>query len=692
MADLALRSRFLAPGDRLGKFDLIRQVAVGGMAELYLARTMGIEGFEKLVVVKRILPQYAENQSFVNMFLNEARLSATLHHPNITQVYDIGVENGDYFFSMEYVHGEDLGRTIVTATENGVSILLDSALTLIVGLCAGLHYAHEKAGADGTPLDVVHRDVSPSNVLVSYEGGVKLVDFGIARAGSQPAQTKGGLKGKIAYMSPEQCRGKAVLDRRSDVFSIGTILYELTTGQLPFTDETEYGVLNQIVNTDAARPSTIMPTYPPALETIVMKALARDVEQRYATARELQSQLEDFAHENRLRVSPLVLARLMSTLFPARLEEWDHARAQGAFFVEQHVVRTLIESGKTSDNTNVAGQLAKRLATGPSPVIAIPPDEEPTAVTAMTPMDDLPDDAAPLEPESASPFFDGISAAAHSAGPPRTPTLAGPGPAAPTLIQTLAGAGPEAPPARQTAAAPARSHVPRAQTPIPGGVPITGAATPPKPIASAKPAPARSQRSAGGGVLVSNPSTAADSAPVMASPSIDVTERVRIPTPLPTRIDDVFGAKPKRSRVPLVIGALATVALGTALTLAMLGDSSSKETKTTAPAAAPGPETAESVAAEPVAAEPVVEPVPAQPVPAQPVVAEPVPARPALTVVRPVVAAKPVVVNRPRTQPKIKPTKKPPEIAAPPKSEPKPKKESAWNDDSPFMPVRIEKR
>ena len=137
MAKPALRPRYLAPGDKLGKFELIRQIAVGGMAELYLARTMGIEGFEKLVVVKRILPQYVDNPTFVNMFLDEARLSATLHHPNIVQVYDIGVEDGDYFFSMEYIHGEDLGHLAVTATENGVPLSLDAALTLIAGLCAG---------------------------------------------------------------------------------------------------------------------------------------------------------------------------------------------------------------------------------------------------------------------------------------------------------------------------------------------------------------------------------------------------------------------------------------------------------------------------------------------------------------------------------------------------------------------------
>ncbi len=377
--------RYLAPGDKLGKYELIRQIAVGGMAELYLGRTVGIEGFEKLAVLKRILPQYAKNASFVNMFLSEARLAATLHHPNIAQVYDIGGDGGDFFFSMEYIHGEDLGRLIATALDGGVPLSLDTALTFACGLCAGLHYAHEKVGSDGRPLNVVHRDVSPSNVLVSYDGAVKVVDFGIARVSSShnPEKTNGGLKGKIAYMSPEQCRGKVALDRRSDIFSVGSILFEMTTGQRPFTDETEYGILNQIVNTDAPKPSSLVPSYPPALEKIVMKAMARDVAVRYATSLALQTDLEDFAHENRLRMSALVLARLMSNLFPARLEEWQHAKAQGAFFVEQHVVRTLIESGKTSDSAPkyVAPAETERTDTSIGPPI----DEKQTDVKLALP-------------------------------------------------------------------------------------------------------------------------------------------------------------------------------------------------------------------------------------------------------------------------------------------------------------------
>src|SRR5262245_46377720 len=251
------------------------------MAELYLARTLGIEGFEKLVVLKRILPQYGSNASFVNMFLNEARLAATLHHPNIAQVYDIGLEDGDYFFAMEYVHGEDLDHMLIASDEQGVPLSMDAALTLVAGLCSGLNYAHEKMNAEGKPLGIVHRDVSPSNVLVSYDGAVKLVDFGIARAASRPGTTQGGLKGKIAYMSPEQCRANATLDRRTDIYAVGTLLYELTTGKLPFKGETEYQILNQIVNDDVPPPSTVVQDYPPQLERIVLKCLARDPVGRY---------------------------------------------------------------------------------------------------------------------------------------------------------------------------------------------------------------------------------------------------------------------------------------------------------------------------------------------------------------------------------------------------------------------------
>ena len=449
---MSQRSRQLAPGDKLGRYDLIRQIAIGGMAELYLARTVGIEGFEKLVVVKRILPQHAANASFVEMFLNEARIAATLQHPNVAQVYDIGVDDGDYFFAMEYVHGEDLDAMVAQSNEQGVPIALDAALTLVCHLLAGLHYAHEKLGPDGKPLEIVHRDVSPSNVLVSYDGAVKLVDFGIARATRNRTTTRGGLKGKIAYMSPEQCRASGQLDRRSDLFSVGMILYELTTGQLPFTGETEYQLLDQIVNRDAPPPSSFVPDYPPALERIVLTALARERTYRYATALELQGHLEDFAHETRLRVSPLVLARLMSNLYPARLEEWAHAKAQGGFFVEQHVVRTLIEDGKTPDPNDPALRAAQE---------AIREDAEAEA----TAVDPLAMDTSVDQP----PFLDAPRT------PPRTPTPPGITGAMPRA-QTPPGAMPRA----QTPAGASRTVTDRAQTDRALGPPTM---TPPRAMA-----------------------------------------------------------------------------------------------------------------------------------------------------------------------------------------------------------------
>jgi tRNA A-37 threonylcarbamoyl transferase component Bud32 len=444
----AKNTRLVGPGDRLaGKYELIRQLAVGGMAELYLARTLGIEGFEKLVAIKRILPQYMDDAHFVSMFLNEARLAATLHHPNIAQVFDIGVEQGDYFFSLEYVHGENLGQLASVALDSGVPLSLDAALTLIVGLCAGLHYAHDKLGPDGKPMRIVHRDVSPSNVLVTYDGAIKLVDFGIARQASGPQTVASGLKGKVMYMSPEQCLGKP-LDRRSDLFSVGTMLYELTTGVQPFADHSRFATLEKIVHGDPAPPSSLVPSYPEALERIVLRALARDPDQRYATALELQGHLEDFAHDTRLRISPLVVARLMSTLFPARLEEWERARAQGAFFVEQTVLRTWIE--KTGEGQPPADQLA------PLPDPATPPATAEvgdttarlptplpfaTAVRVPTPAAGLqaitgPGQLPPAPPEVAMPAGDGDVTATRRLS---TPGIAAPWDNEPAFAPATAG-------------------------------------------------------------------------------------------------------------------------------------------------------------------------------------------------------------------------------------------------------------
>jgi serine/threonine-protein kinase len=327
-------------GRPIGRYEPIRRLAVGGMAEIYLARLLGvgIEGFEKLVVLKRILPQHALDPELLRMFLDEARLSATLTHPHITEVYDVGSDGDAPFFAMEYVHGANL-RELMRAharslgQDAGVAAPLElgHAIEIVAAAAAGLHYAHDRLGPGGEALGIVHRDVSPSNVLVSYDGAVKVSDFGIAKWALQRTRTQEGtLKGKFAYMSPEQCRGRAV-DRRSDVFALGTILYELTTGAAPFTGDSDLEILNRIATGVAAPPAwpEEKGVYPTALADIVMRALAPHPDHRYPTMQALQVALETFARQASIPVSTVALGELMQRLFADELAAWHEAQRAG---------------------------------------------------------------------------------------------------------------------------------------------------------------------------------------------------------------------------------------------------------------------------------------------------------------------------------------------------------------------------
>ncbi len=379
-----------ATGDRerFGKYEILRRIAVGGMAEIYLARAVGIEGFEKLVVLKRILPQYADNEEFVHMFLDEARVAATLHHSNVVQVYDIGAVDNQYFLSMEFLHGQDGRQLMKACATRHTPLPRQNALAITIGVCAGLHYAHERV-VDGRPLDLVHRDVSPQNVFITYDGGVKLLDFGIARASSRLTETRGGtLKGKIAYMSPEQCGGYP-LDRRSDIFAAAIILWEMTTGRRLFTGSSDFEILRKVKEDDAPSPSSVVPDYPPELERIVMKGLARDRDRRYATAEEMQIDLEEFAREQRLAVSSVSVGRFMRELFKSELEAWHAAERAGQ--TGEPVPQTTPSGNLIRTETSISGPVP--------PTMHTDPDAVPFAAMSLDAMSSMPSDAMSLRPK-----------------------------------------------------------------------------------------------------------------------------------------------------------------------------------------------------------------------------------------------------------------------------------------------------
>ncbi len=306
----------------LGKYEILTPLASGGMARIYVARTTGIGSFERHVVLKVISPERAQDVTSVQMFLDEARLAASLNHHNVAQVFEVGEEAGIHFLAMEYVHGQDLRALLARAGSAGTRVPLELALTIVAGVAAGLDHAHERRNPDGTPMGIVHRDVSPSNIMIGYDGAVKLLDFGIAKAAMRSVETQSGIiKGKFAYMAPEQCRGREV-DRRSDVFSLGILLYEVSTQHRCFRADSDFATMHRIVTGDIVRPTRLVHGYPPALETIVMKALAVDPGPRYQSAGQLLEAIEGFAAVARLSLSTGALGRFLRDMFGDVPEPW----------------------------------------------------------------------------------------------------------------------------------------------------------------------------------------------------------------------------------------------------------------------------------------------------------------------------------------------------------------------------------
>ena len=324
-----------------GKYYLTEKIATGGMAELFRAKRIGVAGFEKLLVIKKILPHLSLHEEFVSMFINEAKIAAQLSHTNIAQIFDLGKIEDSYYIAMEYVWGKDLKAVLKKGKEKKLPVSMEHALQIVSKACAALDYAHKKKDLKGQELNLIHRDVSPQNILVSSDGDVKIVDFGIAKAASKTSDTRTGvLKGKIAYMSPEQAWGRPI-DRRSDIFSLGIVLYELLTGEMLFKGDTDLNTLERVREAKVIPPTRINKEIPKEIENILLKALAKEPKERYQHASEMQNDLETYIHANKTMPGTLNLQNYVQTLFKEEMEAEAKALEEEDTVVSTHLEKTM---------------------------------------------------------------------------------------------------------------------------------------------------------------------------------------------------------------------------------------------------------------------------------------------------------------------------------------------------------------
>jgi eukaryotic-like serine/threonine-protein kinase len=308
------------------KLQIIRRLGQGGMAEVFLAKQVGVKGFEKFVVMKKILAQFAENPEFVDMLFAEARANARLTHPNVVQTFDVGVTDGVAYILMEYVRGPDLKRLMNDLRRKGLALPMEHALRIVAETAAGLHYAHSYVDPAGNAHPVVHRDVSPHNVLISLDGAIKLSDFGIAKVQGEDHTQAGVLKGKISYISPEAAAGRP-LDARNDVFALGVVLFELLTGTLPFRRDHDAASLNAVVREPAPVPSQLKPSIPQDVSDLILRALVKDPSRRTPSAAALREEIEAVMAHHRLNSSPAAVAQFFKDTLADRLAEYAPAVA-----------------------------------------------------------------------------------------------------------------------------------------------------------------------------------------------------------------------------------------------------------------------------------------------------------------------------------------------------------------------------
>ncbi|HYP87058.1 MAG TPA: serine/threonine-protein kinase, partial [Polyangiaceae bacterium] len=344
---------FERPTLRVGRYRILSELGRGGMSNVFLAVASGPGGVNKLVVLKALLPDLSTEPYALAMFLDEARLAAQLNHPNVVQTYEVGTEGDRHVIVMEYLEGQSLSGVARRAAQAGSPLPLGLHLRMIINALEGLHYAHELCAYEGAPLMLVHRDVSPQNVFVTYDGQVKVLDFGIAKATSSSTHTATGIvKGKIAYMAPEQIIGEAV-DRRADLYSVGCMLWSAATNQKLWGDTPDVHIMRRVINGDVPTPQSVSPGVDDELNRIIIKALANDPNKRYATALELQHDLEQYAERTGIVAKQKDIARYVTDLFA-------DTRAQLKALVERQL--TLIQS----DNSSISRE---RAPLGSSPTL-----------------------------------------------------------------------------------------------------------------------------------------------------------------------------------------------------------------------------------------------------------------------------------------------------------------------------------
>jgi serine/threonine protein kinase len=360
----------IVAGYRLDRYELLCPIAEGGMASVWIARQQGKHGFQRLVAIKTILPKYAAEPSFQNMFIDEARIASRIEHTNVTQILDVGEQHGVTYLVMEYVDGDALSKIHRAAKKKGTKIPLGIVLRIMADVCGGLHAAHEQRDDQGQLLNVVHRDVSPQNVLVTTRGVAKLIDFGIAKArdrlsGETNADT---LKGKVQYMAPEQAFGRSI-DRRADVWAAGAVLYHLITGRPPYDGDTDIQTLFLITN---GRPMTpLPPTVPAPVRQVINKALTHKADDRFATAAEMQQALEDAIIASNLVTSTQAIAAFIAEMVGDRAGKRKEAIAFGLKAAEEREKAAALMRSNADQSgglTNVTSDPGVQLAREKEPV------------------------------------------------------------------------------------------------------------------------------------------------------------------------------------------------------------------------------------------------------------------------------------------------------------------------------------